>query len=408
MVRWSHVRTTTTPEGTHVLARSPQKLLLLAVGCAALIGAGVGAGTYAAVGGGSKNSNTVVTPTVNGSTSSSSPATLTSQQTPQSVGEIYKRDAPGVVEITVTTQTSGGGFFGQGGGTAQAQGSGWVYDSQGDIVTDQHVVDGASAISVKFPNGATYKATVVGTDASSDLALIKVSAPSSLLHPLTLGDSTSVAVGDGVVAIGSPFGLANSITSGIVSALHRDITAPNNFTITNTIQTDAAINHGNSGGVLLNLAGEVIGVTAQIDSESGGNDGVGFAIPSNTVRSVVSQLVGGGSVQRAYLGVHIQTIPSDAAGQLNVPAGVEITSVVSGSPAAKAGLKAAQASKIVNGQQYVTGGDVVTRVDGHDVTSADELQTLIADKKPGTKVILTLVRNGSTRSVTVTLGTRPS
>ena len=393
-----------------MLSRIPQKLLLLAVGGAALIGAGVGAGTYAAVGGGSKSSTTVLTRTVNGSTSSSSspsPATLTSQQTPLSVGAIYKRDAPGVVEITVTTQSSAGPF-GQGGGTAQAQGSGFVYDTQGDIVTDQHVVDGASSISVKFPNGATYKATVVGTDASSDLAVIKVSAPSTLLHPLALGDSTSVAVGDGVVAIGSPFGLANTITSGIVSALHRDITAPNNFTITNTIQTDAAINHGNSGGVLLNLAGDVIGVTAQIDSESGGNDGVGFAIPSNTVRSVVSQLIGGGSVQRAFLGVHIETIPADAASQLHVPAGVEISSVVSGSPASKAGLKAAQGSKVVNGQQYVTGGDVVTRVDGHDVTSADELQTLIADKKPGTTVTLTVVRNGSTKSITVTLGTRPS
>jgi S1-C subfamily serine protease len=391
-----------------VLSRIPQKLLFLAVGGAALIGAGVGAGTYAAVGGGSKNSTTVVTRTVSGSTSPTSPATLTSQQTPQSVGDIYNRDAPGVVEITVTTQSSSGGFFGQGGGTQQAQGSGFVYDTQGDIVTDQHVVDGASSISVKFPNGAVYKATVVGTDASSDLAVIKVSAPSSLLHPLSLGDSAGVAVGDGVVAIGSPFGLANTITSGIVSALHRDITAPNNFTITNTIQTDAAINHGNSGGVLLNLAGDVIGVTAQIDSESGGNDGVGFAIPSNTVRSVVSQLVGGGTVQRAFLGVHIQTIPADAASQLHVPAGVEITSVVSGSPAAKAGLEAAGSSRIVNGQQYVTGGDVVTGVDGHGVTSADELQTLIANKKPGTKVTLTVVRKGSTRSITVTLGTRPS
>jgi S1-C subfamily serine protease len=389
-----------------VFSRLPQKLLLMAVGGAALIGAGVGAGTYAVVGGGSKNSTTGVTRTVNGS-ASSSPATLTSQQTPQSVNGIYMRDAPGVVEITVTTQSSAGPF-GQGGGTQQAQGSGFVYDAQGDIVTDQHVVAGASSVSVKFPNGATYNATVVAADASSDLAVIRVSAPSSLLHPLALGDSTGVAVGDGVVAIGSPFGLAGTITSGIVSALHRDITAPNNFTITNTIQTDAAINHGNSGGVLLNLAGEVIGVTAQIDSESGGNDGVGFAIPSNTVRSVVSQLVGGGSVQRAYLGVHIQTIPSDAAGQLHVPAGVEITSVVSGSPAAKAGLKAAQSSKVVNGQQYVTGGDVVTRVDGHDVTSADELQTLISDKKPGTKVTLTVVRNGSSKSLTVTLGTRPS
>ena len=389
-----------------MLARTPQKLLLLAVGGAALIGAGVGAGTYAAVGG-SNGPTTVVNRTVAAPAASPSPATLTSQKTPLSVNEIYTRDAPGVVEITVT-QNSSGGFFGQPSGTAQAQGSGFVYDTQGDIVTDQHVVAGASSVSVKFPNGATYKATVVGTDASSDLAVIKVSAPSSLLHPLALGDSSSVAVGDGVVAIGSPFGLENTVTTGIVSALHRDITAPNNFTITNTIQTDAAINHGNSGGVLLNLAGDVIGVTAQIDSESGGNDGVGFAIPSNTVRSVVSQLIGGGSVQRAYLGVHIQTIPSDAASQLKVPAGAEITSVVSGSPAAKAGLQAGKGSQIVNGQQYATGGDVVTRVDGRDVTSADELQTLIADKKPGTKVTLTIVRNGSTKSITVTLGTRPS
>ena len=392
-----------------MLARIPHKIILLAIAGAALIGAGVGAGTYAAVGGGSKTTTKIVSqPTAaSSSSSSSSSSTLTSQQSQLSAGEIYERDSRSVVEITVT-QNSNGGFFGQPSGTSEAQGSGFVYDTQGDIVTDQHVVAGASSVSVKFPNGATYKATVVGTDASSDLAVIKVNAPSSLLHPLALGDSSSVAVGDGVVAIGSPFGLANTVTSGIVSALHRDITAPNNFTITNTIQTDAAINHGNSGGVLLNMAGDVIGVTAQIDSESGGNDGVGFAIPSNTVRSVVSQLIGGGSVQRAYLGVHIQTIPSDAASQLKVPAGAEVTSVVSGSPAAKAGLKAGQGSKIVNGQQYATGGDVVTRVDGREVTSADELQTLVADKKPGTKVTLTIVRSGSTKSITVTLGTRPS
>ncbi len=390
-----------------MLDRFPHKLLLAIVGGAALIGAGVGAGTYAAVGGGSKSTTKVVTLPASTAGTSSSQTTLTSQQSPSSVGEIYKRNAPGVVTITVTTQSSGGAF-GQGGGTAQAQGSGFVYDSQGDIVTDQHVVAGASAISVKFPNGATYKATLVSSDASSDLAVIKVNAPSSLLHPLALADSSSVNVGDEVVAIGSPFGLATTITSGIVSALHRDITSPNNFTITDTIQTDAAINHGNSGGVLLNMSGDVVGVTAQIDSESGGNDGVGFAIPSNTVRSVVSQLITGGSVQRAYLGVHIQTIPSDAASTLNVPAGVEITSVVAGSPAAKAGIVASTGTRVVNGQQYVTGGDVITQVDGRSVTSADALQTEIAGRKPGTKVKLTVVRKGQTKTITVTLGTRPS
>ena len=322
------------------------------------------------------------------------------------MGEIYKRDAPSVVEITVTTR-SNTNFFGQS-QTSEAQGSGFVYDAQGDIVTDQHVVAGANSISVQFSNGATYKAMLVGSDASSDLAVIKVNAPASLLQPLALADSSTVSVGDGVVAIGSPFGLSGTITEGIVSALHRDITAPNNFTITDTIQTDAAINHGNSGGVLLNSAGKVIGVTAQIDSESGGNDGVGFAIPSNTVRSIVSQLVTGGTVQRAYLGVKIQTIPSDAASALNVPAGVAVTSVVSGSPASKAGLKGATGSAIVNGQSYVTGGDVITGVDGHSVTSADTLQTEISGRKPGSKVTLTVVRNGATKTITVTLGTRPS
>lgn len=382
--------------------RIPNKFLLSAIAVVLLIGAGVGVGAYAVSGGGSKTViKTVSTP------SAATPSTFASQKSSLSVGQIYRQDTPSVVEITVTTQGSGGGFFGQG-GSSQAQGSGFVYDSQGHIVTDQHVVAGASSISVKFSNGASYKATLVGSDASSDLAVIKVNAPASLLHPLSLADSSTVQVGDDVVAIGSPFGLEGTITSGIVSALHRDITAPNNFTITDTIQTDAAINHGNSGGVLLNTAGQVIGVTAQIDSESGGNDGVGFAIPSNTVRAVVSQLVAGGSVQRAYLGVNIQTIPADAAAKLNVPTGVEITNVVSGSPASKAGLKGSTGSTVVNGQPYATGGDVITAVDGRPVESADALQTEIAGRKPGTKVTLTIVHGGSTKQVTVTLGSRPS
>jgi putative serine protease PepD len=389
-----------------VLARNSQKLLLSALAVAALIGAAVGAVTYAAVGGSGKTTTVVKTVAAPASSNSTSAPNFASQQSPLTVADIYKRDAPGVVEITVTTQSNGGLFGGS--QSAEAQGSGFVYDTQGDIVTDQHVVDGATSISVKFANGASYKATLVGSDASSDLAVIKVNAPATLLHPLALADSSSVSVGDSVVAIGSPFGLAGTITSGIVSALHRDITAPNNFTITDTIQTDAAINHGNSGGVLLNSSGQVIGVTAQIDSESGGNDGVGFAIPSNTVRSIVSQLIGGGTVQRAYLGVHIQTIPSDAASALNVPAGVAITSVMSGSPASKAGLKGSTGTQVVNGQSYVTGGDVITEVDGHSVTSADTLQTEIAGRKPGSKVNLTVVRNGVTKTITVTLGTRPS
>jgi S1-C subfamily serine protease len=321
------------------------------------------------------------------------------------VGQIYQRVSPGVVKITVTSQ---GSFSFGGQDTQQAQGSGFVYDRQGHIATDQHVVDGADSIAVTFTGGQTYRATVVGTDPSTDLAIIKVNAPSSLLHPLTLGDSGALHVGDDVIAIGSPFGLQNSVTTGIVSALHRQITAPNNYTITDAIQTDAAINHGNSGGVLLNASGDVIGVTAQIDSESGGNDGVGFAVPSNTLKRVASQLIQTGSASHAYLGVGIQTITQDASNALGLPIGAEVREVVPGSPAAKAGLRGAGDSATVNGQAYATGGDVITRVDGRRVHGAAELQSAIDSKRPGESVRITYVRTGATRTVSVVLGRRPS
>jgi len=382
--------------------RIPKVITISAVAVAGIL---VGAGVYAlAVG----NSNTT-TKIIHESAPPQSTASLTTQQQGNmSVNGIYRKANPGVVEITVTSQGQSQLPFG-GSQSQTAQGSGFVYDTQGDIVTDQHVVAGAQSVSVKFENGATYKATVVGTDASTDLAVIRVSgAPQSLLHPLALADSSGVQVGDGVVAIGSPFGLENTVTTGIVSALHRDITSPNNYTITDTIQTDAAINHGNSGGVLLNLNGDVVGVTAQIDSESGGNDGVGFAIPSNTVKAIVSQLVSSGSVEHAYLGVHIVTIPSDVASSLKVPAGVAVQDVVSGSPASKAGLKAASGSTVVQGQSYPTGGDVIVAMNGKPVSTDEALQNAVSSLKPGTKITLTVSHGGSERTVHVTLGRRPS
>jgi len=300
-----------------------------------------------------------------------------------SVTDVYNRASKGVVEITVTSTGSTPSPFG-GSQTQHAQGSGFVYDDSGHIVTNEHVVAGAQSISVTFSNGKSYKATVVGTDASTDLAVLKVDAPASLLQPLALGDSSSLQVGQGVVAIGSPFGLEETVTSGIVSALHRGMTAPNNFTITDSIQTDAAINHGNSGGPLLDLSGKVIGVNAQIDSDSGDNSGVGFAIPSNTVRSIATQLISGGSVQHAYLGVAI----ADGSN-----GGAKLTQVRSGTPAANAGLQV---------------GDVITKVDGVSVADAAALGTAIDAKKPGSVVTLTYVRNGSSHTVSVTLGTRPS
>ena len=313
-----------------------------------------------------------------------------------SVSALYDRVHAGVVTIKVTTPEG------------QALGSGFVIDSSGHIVTNDHVVDGASSISVEFSDGATYDAQLVGADPSTDVAVIKINAPSSQLTPLQLGDSSAIQVGDGVVAIGSPLGLNETVTSGIVSALHRTITSPNNFSINDAIQTDAAINHGNSGGPLLDLEGQVIGINSQIESDSGGNDGIGFAVPSNTVKSVVSQILATGKVEHAYLGVGIATITDALASQLGLPAGVEVTQVTAGGPAADADLKAADATTVVAGQEFPTGGDVITAVDGKKVATSEELQSIIGAMKPADTASITYSRQGSEHTVQVTLGTRPS
>jgi putative serine protease PepD len=350
----------------------------LALAAAALVGATTGAGAYALLDNG--GTTVVRQVTVADGSSTAAGATLAPSQ-------VYDRAARSVVELTVSSNGSG---FGPGGGAQAAQGSGFVYDRVGHIVTNAHVVDGAETVSVRFSNGSTYDATVVGTDASSDLAVLKVDAPDSLLRPLALADSTKVVVGQSVVAIGSPFGLEGSMTSGIVSALHRQMTAPNGFGIEDSIQTDAAINHGNSGGPLLDLSGRVIGVNAQIESDSGGNDGVGFAVPSNTVRSVVSQLLGGGEVRYAYLGVSVDTV-STATGASTT--GARIGTVRSSTPAEDAGLQS---------------GDVVVSIDGTTIATGDQLQSVIAGKKPGDKVKITYVRDGDRKTATVTLAERPS
>jgi putative serine protease PepD len=354
----------------------------LLAAAALLVGAGAGVGTYAALGGDGGKTTTVVQPAA----AQGSPAADTKTM---SVNGVYRKAGPGVVEITTTS--NGGGSsdnnpfpFG-GSGQSQAQGSGFVYDSAGHIVTNDHVVAGASKISVTFADGSRYSAKVVGTDPSTDLAVIKVDAPSGKLHPLSLGDSSKLEVGDGVVAIGSPFGLEETVTSGIVSALGRDISSQNNFTIAGVIQTDAAINHGNSGGPLLNMAGEVVGVNTQIESDSGGNEGVGFAVPSNTIAQVVAKLVKGEKVEHPYLGVSIQTAANRS--------GAQVARVQSGSPAADAGLKA---------------GDVITSFGGETIASPDDLTAAVAAKQPGDKASVTYVRDGATKTVEVTVGTRPS
>src|ERR687887_711361 len=348
------------------MPRRPRTPLIASLLAAACVGAGGGALLYSAFG--SNGDTTIVRPVTVKDTQPAS-------NSPLSVNAIYRNNYKGVVEITVTSSSN----FGD----RQAEGSGWVYDSDGNIVTNQHVVDGADSIKVTFWNGKTYNAHLVGSDQTSDLAVIKVDAPASMIHPLQLGDSSALQVGDGVVAIGSPFGLQETVTSGIVSALHRTMTSPSNFTISDSIQTDAAINHGNSGGPLLNTAGKVVGVTSQIRSDSGGNEGVGFAIPSNTLRSVVTQLIATGKAEHAFLGVTIDSTANDAL----------IAGVRPDTPAAKAGLKK---------------GDVVTSLGGKKISNPDELASVINSFKPGDTVKLTYERDGQSHTVQVKLATRPS
>jgi putative serine protease PepD len=344
-----------------------------AITAAALVGGGAGAGIVAVTNGGDHTAAPAATTTTPAASSTASVANGT-----LSVGEIAKRDTAGVVEITATSPSQGS-FPGN--GSQSAEGTGFVYDTNGDILTNEHVVDGASSVTVKFSDGSTYKATVVGTDPSTDIAVVHVNAPASKLAPLSLADSSNVSVGDGVVAIGNPFGLEGTVTSGIVSALGRQITAPDSSPIEGAIQTDAAINHGNSGGPLLNLKGEVIGITSQIESDSGGNDGVGFAVPSNTVRTIARQLIANGQAQHALLGV----TPANASN------GVGVSDVQSGSGADNAGVKA---------------GDVITAVNGKAVRTPAQLRALIAAKQPGDKLALTIRRDGSTKTITATLGSR--
>jgi putative serine protease PepD len=328
--------------------------------------------------------------------------------------EIYKRDAPGVAFITaqIVQRTAASPFdFGvpqQQQGTAT--GSGFVLDTSGTIATNAHVVDGATKVTVRFGDGASHDAQVLGVDKSIDLALLKIDPKGVDLHPLVLGSSKGLQVGDPTVAIGNPFGLDRTLTTGVVSALQREIKAPNGFTIDHVIQTDAAINPGNSGGPLIDASGRVIGINSQIETGDGGNGnvGIGFAIPIDTVKQKIGELKKNGSVRYAYLGVSTATIDQSFSGLLPVKAGALVQTVTAGSPAAKAGLKGGDITAQVGGTPMALGGDIITKVDGQTVKSGDALQSIVGRHKPGDKVKVEFVRNRKTHTVTVTLTTRPS
>jgi S1-C subfamily serine protease len=375
---------------------------------AALLGGGAAVGIGAAVDSEGGGTTTVVSQAESDAGTGRSARINANDADAMSIQEIYEQAGPGVVQVSSTALGSDIPFFGSPSSTSL--GSGFVFDKSGHIVTNFHVIDGADEVEVNFSGDDRVPATVVGSDPSTDIAVVKIDAQARALTPLPLGNSDAVRVGDAVVAIGNPFGLERTVTSGIVSALQREITAPNGFTIDRVIQTDAPINRGNSGGPLLNADGAVIGVNSQIESTSGGNVGIGFAVPINTVKDVVSQILESGKVEHAYLGVSMQAIDEQLAETFRLPVeqGVLIVEVVEGSPAAETGLRGGTQQVIVDGTSYVLGGDIVLMADNQSVATPDDLRSIIVAKEPGDTMTLEIQRGDSRRTVSVTLGRQPT
>jgi S1-C subfamily serine protease len=383
---------------------------------AAVIGGAValgGAALFGGVGGGTSTVRMVAP--VTGSTE----PTAFAQGKRLTIAEVYSRSAPGVVQVTSTsvTSTPSSSFFGNPFSqpqtqTQQALGSGFVIDKAGHIITNYHVVQGAKSVEVSFSDNESLKAKIVGVDPSTDIAVLQVDAHSRALTPLPLGNSDQIRVGDEVVAIGNPFGLDRSITSGIVSALQRGITAPNNYEIDHVIQTDAALNHGNSGGPLLNAQGQVIGVNAQIQTggSTDGNVGVGFAIPINTVKTVVAEIVRSGRAQHAYIGISAKPIQSSVVQQFHLPTahGLLVQGVQAGTGAAKAGLHGSTSHVTVQGDTWPLGGDIIVAADGVPVSSIAALRDAVAAKQPGDTIKLRIIRGTKKMTVVVKLGRQPA
>ncbi len=383
----------------------------------ALIGGGIVVAVIAAAGGLSSSQKTV---TVVQQASPIAPSNASQQSTGLTPHQIYEKDAPGVAYVTSTIVRQSESPFGLGGGESQQQGtatgSGFVINSDGTILTNYHVVENAVKVTVSFEHGKTVEAKVVGKDPSNDLAVLRIPTEGLTMHVLTLGDSSKAEVGDPVLAIGNPFGLDRTLTTGVISALQREITAPNGFTISNVLQTDAPINPGNSGGPLLNEAGEVIGINSQIETggSGGGSVGIGFAVPINTAKSELSQLEKGGTVRAAYLGVSTLTIDGSLSA-LNLPVkqGALVETVEGGTPAAKAGIRGGNLEVQTSGGKVAVGGDIVVAVDGKTIANAEDLTTVIGSKKPGDTISVEVLRatgKGSYehKTLQVTLAARPN
>jgi S1-C subfamily serine protease len=381
-------------------------------------GAAIAVGIVAAAGGlrGSTTVRELVAPTPEPPEASS----FASARKPLTIHEVYERAAPGAVQVTATSRVEVQtdpfpdpvGFGGSTAGTQQALGSGFVIDKSGHIVTNYHVVQGAQRVQVSFSDNERLNARVVGRDPSTDVAVLQVKTRSRALTPLALGDSDAVRVGDDVLAIGNPLGEDRSITSGIVSALQRRIYAPNGIPVDTVIQTDAALNHGNSGGPLLNARGQVIGVNSQIQTATGstGNIGIGFAIPINTVKNVAGQLIAKGVVVHPFLGIGARAITPHVATLFRLPVthGLLVGKVCKGSGAAGAGVHSSTSQVTVSGTTWPLGGDIIVRADGTKVSSVAQLRTIVGGLKPGDSVELELYRGSKTMDLKVKLGRQPA
>jgi S1-C subfamily serine protease len=383
---------------------------------AALLGGGVVVAVIAALGGLGSSDKTVTTIQA----APLAPSNASQQSSGLTPHDIYVRDAPGVAFVTSTVVQKSESPFNLFGGEAQRQGqdtgSGIVIDGNGTILTNYHVVENAIKVTVSFEKGKAVEAKVVGKDPSNDLAILRIPTDGLTLHPLTLGNSSSVQVGDPVLAIGNPFDLERTLTTGVISALQRQITAPNGFTIDNVLQTDAPINPGNSGGPLLNAAGQVIGINSQIETGGSGDGsvGIGFAVPIDTAKSEISELEKGGTVRGAYLGLTSLTIDGSlSALNLPVKSGALVQSVQKGTAAEKAGIRGGNISGSTENGQVAVGGDIIVSVDGKAVNGSEELANDIEAKKPGDTITIGLERaNGKGgyehKSVSVKLGERPN
>jgi S1-C subfamily serine protease len=384
---------------------------------AALLGGGVVVAVVAAVGDLGQTSRSVTTVEA----APIAPSNASAQSKGLTPHDIYVKDAPGVVFVTSTiVQKTESPFNLFGGGESQRQGqatgSGIVINDNGTILTNYHVVESAIKVTVSLEKGKTVDAQVVGKDPSNDLAVLHIHPDGLALHPLTLGDSSGVKVGDPVLAIGNPFDLERTLTTGVISALQRQITAPNGFAINNVLQTDAPINPGNSGGPLLDASGRVIGINSQIETggSGGGSVGIGFAVPIDTAKAEISQLEKGGTVRGAYIGLTSLTVDGSlSALNLPVKSGALVQSVQKGTPAEKAGIKGGTVTGSTEGGQIAVGGDIIVSIDGKAVNSSEDLANDVSSKKPGDTVTVGLLRgNGKggyeRKTVSVKLTSRPN